>query len=729
MVRLSEDASRSMRESLSRRPLYAVLFATAEDIGLPYSPLVATEQGQGSQFTVPHGFDREVAATLPGLWYCLHLPNTLLELTDIPARAIKAYQDLHLSHRILLSPVGAFDRAYVGDWSPLTVPVVVVCPDDLIGEATRRSSALGFAFPPVSYSELSDDSLRAHWQAIYARFGSGIPYLGDEPRLASRLDIEPTDLPRRWLARQMGFKRRAQFVAQGDLRSLMDEALWQQVLLAATARLENEGATPRVAKRRMPQVVEEEHAKLRIPVALALPGVASSYSRRAYERSLRDRIQPLAAVDAADTWTIKILERPDSLIERSAIEFVTTHRALATYGVGLMIPSVPSRAFTVLAELERHYAAMPRGPKVWRLLDRLQSAAEAISSDALTAAISRASRLTVFSNFPLGLLRLSEDTDPLSCRVPIAYQPLLPLTRAVQFELLDVAAVDLTSGFRVLVAECIPAADPVGRASRSGWEFVDDMVRRSGQALTLEYVETLSLDALRQALAAKEPEILVISAHGALLGNAAGIVIGGKLWLGLGFEHLPPVVILSACHVAPRGMGAVSISDMLLREGVMAVLGTQVPINVFNNAVLMMRFFLYMTEVLAKREEYSSLLDAWHFVQTSNAINDILNGSRPLRAWGQAIMHTGRPLIEEFMNLRSKGRLRLSHIYKDTERVLETVADEEGIGDKVRSWLRSPGYVPESLFYTFAGRPERIFLRPPGSIPRQAWEARPPANQ
>ena len=59
-------------------------------------------------------------------------------------------------------------------------------------------------------------------------------------------------------------------------------------------------------------------------------------------------------------------------------------------------------------------------------------------------------------------------------------------------------------------------------------------------------------------------------------------------------DMMPPVVILSACYVAPRGSGAVSITDLLLREGAVAVLGTQVPVDVYHNAVLMTRFFYYI---------------------------------------------------------------------------------------------------------------------------------------
>lgn len=59
---------------------------------------------------------------------------------------------------------------------------------------------------------------------------------------------------------------------------------------------------------------------------------------------------------------------------------------------------------------------------------------------------------------------------------------------------------------------------------------------------------------------------------------------------------------------------------------------------------------------------------------------------------------------------RSAGRLRGAHIYQDTEQVLGEIADDQGRGEQVRNWFRRPGYVPESLFYLFAGRPERILI-------------------
>ncbi len=378
-------------EAFARKPLYSVLFSTVEDVDRPYSPLAAERQGQDTTVTVPHGFDREVAAALPGLWYCMHLPNDFLQLLDIPLATVKASQALHLDHRILMAPIQVFDQDHIGDWLTSSAPTLVVCPDNLIVDAVRRATALGFPLPVARYSELSDESLKAHWRAIHAHFVPKEPYFGHEPVLTRRLDLAPTDLPMRWLARQMGHQSGSPFTSDNDVKGLVSEAMWHQLVLAAISRLESEGATPQVAEQRMPQVIEEERDRIRVPVALALPGVASAYARRAFQRSIHKRTQPLTASDEADTWSVTMHDRSDALVERAAIEFVTTHQAIARGGVGLMLPSIPQPAFTILAQLERHCGGTPSGPTVWRLLERLDRVAQPVWSEALNIAVGHAS--------------------------------------------------------------------------------------------------------------------------------------------------------------------------------------------------------------------------------------------------------------------------------------------------------------------------------------------------
>lgn len=715
---METDEVQTERAMLERQPLYAVLFTTTADLAA-YEPLI-TYPADLSRVTVPHGVDRDVAEALPGLWYCLHLPSTFFDLIDLTVKVIKTSQRLDNDHKIVLAPVQVFDHEHLGEWSSVYVPTLVLAPDAILEEAVRRSADLGFVLPPMGFSQLSDDSLKEHWQAIHAHLLTNESYFGREPTLSRRLDIAPLDLPAQRLARQMGTRLDPQIRIDADVTSLLNESLVNQTVVAALARLEGERATPEDAEKAMDRVFAEEAPRLQLPVTVAAPGVATAYVRGAYGGAVQDRVLPLPAVDEADTWSLEMSQRPDHLVERAAIEFVATHRAVAKGGIGLMLPTVPKEAFVVLAELERHVATAPTGRKVWTMLDRLDAAAKPLWSDVVVQAVAHASMLTVFSNFPLGLLRLPGDTSPLSCRVPIAYRPLIPLTRTIQLELADNPMVNFTAGIHILVAECIPSADPAGHLSRMGWDYVAEMLRKSGQPATLDHVETLSVRALRMAVTEHNPDILVLSAHGNFEGGleAAGLMIGDEAWLGPGFGRLPPVVILSACHVAPRGTGAVSVADMLLREGAISVLGTQVPVDVRRNATLMMRFFLYMAEVLAGRRDHSSLLEIWHYVQTSNAVNDILSGSDALQKWGMTTTPGAAPVLME-ENVRSAGRLRRSHVYKDTESVLVEIADERGDGDRVRALLRSPGYVPESAFYVFLGRPDRIFLRFPIQPPDQ----------
>jgi len=88
-------------------------------------------------------------------------------------------------------------------------------------------------------------------------------------------------------------------------------------------------------------------------------------------------------------------------------------------------------------------------------------------------------------------------------------------------------------------------------------------------------------------------------------------------------------------------------------------------------------------------------------------VNDILGSNLSLL---QDVLEAQgkRNIFEEFMLDRSQGRLRLQHIYQDTEAVLRDIAKDRGILDRFNAWMRSQGYLLESLFYVVLGYPERI---------------------
>lgn len=65
-------------------------------------------------------------------------------------------------------------------------------------------------------------------------------------------------------------------------------------------------------------------------------------------------------------------------------------------------------------------------------------------------------------------------------------------------------------------------------------------------------------------------DILHISGHGYYdrRSNMAGLMVGNEFWMADGNDYtVPPVVVLSACHVSPRGSGTVNVADMLFVQG------------------------------------------------------------------------------------------------------------------------------------------------------------------
>ena len=98
-----------------------------------------------------------------------------------------------------------------------------------------------------------------------------------------------------------------------------------------------------------------------------------------------------------------------------------------------------------------------------------------------------------------------------------------------------------------------------------------------------------------------DADILHISGHGYYdrKRNIAGLMVGNEFWMADENDYrVPAVVILSACHVSPRGSGTVNIADMFVRAGAEAVLGTFIPINAKRNMIFINRFYTYMEEFI-----------------------------------------------------------------------------------------------------------------------------------
>jgi len=682
------------RPSLAE-PYYLVLFESSVSRE-PYRPVVdfATYDARA---TLPYGFDRELAAALPAMWYCLHLPRTRSDFIDMPVKGMKSAQLIDLPHHIILVPLPlpeTLPMFFPADW-----PAIVMAPDALRSEAELLASRLPFVVEIADTATLDAASLQRHWAVLYQALRINRPRYVWPSRILSGFSRRELLLPPSFIARQLRNGRDEEIPdARNTKVDLMQYSAHDQVILAAIARLERENVAPHEAETKLPQTIAEERRNYRCPVALLLPGISPTTRSRKILRQLAKH--DLYAIADAD-------------IENTAMQFLAAHRAAARFGVSVSAASVSDRAFKVLDTLERMLSGPTASPKKVRAhLARLSEEVLMGLTTEEQFTLLHASSITSFSEFPIGLVTIPPATSPLCCHTPIAYRPLYPLTRALQIETLAVPMVYLRDKLSIVCLECIPVGDKIGIISRIGWrQALEDFPKQEN--VTFDLIEVDSIAELRDALHVKEYDICVISAHGVFdrRANRTGIRVGPRdIVFDEELGRLPPLVCLAACQVAPRGSGSVNITDLLFRQGAIAVLGTLIPVNVRRNAHLLVRFFIYIAEALNGGNSLRSIDEVWQHTATSNAVLDVTLGARKAADWMWKEWK-GQYGIKEFMESRSiGGKLRKSHAYADTEAIMQSMADERGKGPAFNAWLTNQGYVPESIFYVFLGWPEQFVV-------------------
>lgn len=696
MDRRSERHVIALEAKLSyRAPLYVIaapLGDAAMDMQAPFvveGPITGT-------------FDEDLRPALAGIWYAMHLPKTAFETLDLPLRATWGQATgRSRPHSIALIPDSLLKNG--GLLKELVAPyesALIICTADRLNEAADASRSLGFILDPIHFEELGQELLDHHWKEL-ARHWADLPptpFPRDDsaPRWSWPIGLAGSELQLKRLRRMMGASPLGPPNDESPI-GIAAEMRETRLRLAALVELEDEeGMTRQRALEELPRVMREKALSTRERLTLSLPGTSPRYKRLA-ESTL---------VDSATEFV-------DSYPEVRAL--LVAHAASGDDSIGISIKqAIPSQSFQILADLERHWTERPRPSAVRKFLRRLNSSMESLWDESLVRILKSAYSMEVFTDFPIGLLTLPGDTSPLSARVPISYRSTNPLTRALQFELSPHAHHDLSDGCRVLVAECIPESDIVGRLSRRSWALVEEEMDQIAAGIDVTIEETLSPAEVRRAIREHQPDVLVLSAHGFSMpdANVAGLMIGDRQSLGDDLGPMPPLVILSACHTSPRGGGVVNVSDLLIREGAYAVLSTLVPVDVRHNAQLVARFFRYLGLAIGDREPGGdlSVLDVWHRTQSANVVVDLSYGNRNLQDW--FFQNADRPSpVDEFMSGKGLGDLRGPHLYDDAEaRVIEIASRRGDDVARIANWLRSPGYLPESLMYTMLGKPQSIIV-------------------
>lgn len=271
--------------------------------------------------------------------------------------------------------------------------------------------------------------------------------------------------------------------------------------------------------------------------------------------------------------------------ELRAIRILGVHRAISRNGFLIELEGVPIEIFSLLSNIEQNCIDGTNNKNVWHLLKKIGDQLGKLFTRDQIEYIKHAKDITVFSDFPIGLAIFDGDELPLQCYKAISYRPLSPLTRQLQLELKKTSQYYLGKGkkIKILFAECIIDNDEnrvVFKYSETVYAVIKTMF--ANENFEIIYCRAYDVKTLKEFIENNMwADILYISAHDHYekYSNMAGIMVGEEFWMAEQDMIVSPLVILSACHTSPRGIGAVTIADMFIRNGAITVLSTFIPVN------------------------------------------------------------------------------------------------------------------------------------------------------
>lgn len=640
-----------------------------------------------------HLFDKKLETIIPAIEYVLHLPRLELDLYDLDEETIDAAYDE--SHNIIPIPDSIFVK--LGGNVARERPTLIIYADNCDPGVKIVSGDMNPMLGCYKISELNENLLKRQWHELWNLSNQENLKKIDNIDKQYLLKGEYTKaLPLLFLGRQ--YNQTDQLLQKVYNSSCIERTCIElqrgQITHQNTLMEIHKKGIHEITKAEKiyESVYKEELQKRDMNVVITFPGVSKQQIKYG-------------------GLTPSIPE-----FEKRAIRLLGLHRSIAKNGVLIELPCAKEQIYRKINEIEMRCKNGTNNKYIWKALMELGKILGSYFTDYQLQCIMKAKHLTIFSDLPIGLTIIENTEVPLQCYKEISYRPLSPLTREFQLEMGKCKQHYLGKGCKIAFAECIiPNAENryVRKMSEMIFQVLSDMKEQYPNML-FEYGETYTVKDIKKFINDNfDADILYISAHGyyAQERNMAGLMIGNEFWMADENDlHVPPVVLLSACHVSPRGSGAVNVADLFIRAGAITVLGTFIPVNAKRNMILMTRLFTYILEGQKESSQYKTLADAWAGVVSTNAIHELLQTSEKFEKWMYGKNSKGKVRMIEFQLERCVGRLHPSTIYSDTINILKEMLKEEEMEGKFGDILEQKNFFPESFFYQFIGYPENVFL-------------------
>ena len=498
-----------------------------------------------------HLFDELLIPILPAIDYCLHMPRTEFDTYDTDTEVLdKAYD---VPHEIIIMPeIGLFPFHFSFQ------PTLIIYADDCSERAKNEAKKLDAILGTASVLDLSKELLLKQWNALFeSRNLKNSEKLTDIDKQYLLEDEKQLLLPVLFTARQYGkadYVYNALFNSVHIFRTCAD-LIWNQ-LVHHNALMSCKGfdGDNDIAFRRMfSEGMKRAEKNTRINVVITMPGVSHQQIK----------------------YGGLTTHLPDE--EKKVIRQLGVHRAIAKEALLVELPVAGKELFEKLNELEINCKQGTNNKYVNKTLRDIGKILEKKFTQEQLWAVNWAKHITIFSDFPIGLAIIGNADTSLQCYKEISYRPLSPLTRCLQTEMVKHQQLYYGKQCKIAFAECV-LNDEQNRFVRSCSDSIVHSLKTistENEKLQVLYCETLTIKDLKKFISDNmDADILHISAHGYYdrRSNMAGLMVGNEFWMADENDYrIPPVVILSACHVSPRGCGTVNVADLFIRAGAEAV--------------------------------------------------------------------------------------------------------------------------------------------------------------
>lgn len=263
----------------------------------------------------------------------------------------------------------------------------------------------------------------------------------------------------------------------------------------------------------------------------------------------------------------------------------------------------------------------------------------------------------------------------------------------------------------ILMVSSFDADDPIRHLMPKALDEIDKLW---GKKLKINIVEVKSLSAFKQAINDYQGAILIFDGHGnhdARKGFGT-LRVGSDdidVWSLHGEVRVPPIVILSACDTHAIDRSHATTANGFLMLGARAVLGSFLPVQAKNSAILIGRFLHRLAEFLPLALKVHERAITWSEVVSGmlrmQLLTDLL----------KELTVAGYLTDEKRIQINGFGNYEINiGNFEWYDEIINAVSLETPLGpQEIRSIFRKVIPLSDSIRYISMGNPETILIDDP----------------